>query len=109
METSHTQLVSHTGEYQSVCPFSKDQRKVSKCGQEEEGKRASWIAIAQQLVFIYIQGVLLTKLLWSYPSNIVGLNADAAWLLIMLSIMLTDVLSVALTRHLHIVYNNRTG
>ena len=28
METSHTQLVSHRGEYSSLCPLLKDQRKV---------------------------------------------------------------------------------
>ena len=41
------------------------------CGWEVEGKRTSWIATSQQLGFIYIQGLLLTKLPQSYLSNIV--------------------------------------
>ena len=34
METSHAQLVSHSGEYLRVCPLSKDQRKFTECTRE---------------------------------------------------------------------------
>ena len=40
VETSHAQLVSHSGEYLSVCPLFKGQRKFTECtrGRRQEDK-----------------------------------------------------------------------
>ena len=90
-ETSHAQLVSHTGGLPKLMSFMQGPEEGTWCALEEEGKRTSWIAIMQQLGFIYMKGVLLTKLLWSYLSNVAWSNTDMAWLLIAQLQRLTDV------------------
>ena len=62
-ETSHTQPVSHTGEFTKLASFIQGPEEISQCAQEGEGKRTSWILRVTILGLIYTLVLLLTKLI----------------------------------------------